>query len=217
MAKTTQKGYCYLCGAEMTAAGMRTHLVKTHGMEAGGQLCRLLKVEGRYNKNYWLYLDMPVDSTLKPLDDFLRKIWLECCGHMSAFSVGVYDYEEIGKSRKISAFDDGFKLKYEYDFGSTTDLRITFLGEIRRPAQRSRVRLLARNKPFEYTCCKCGQPATYIDSEAVYSSDNPFYCEDCAEEIEFTLPVTNSPRMGVCCYEGDSDIFTFDPAAFAKQ
>ena len=83
MANST-KGNCYLCGAELGKTAMKNHILKCHAGEAG-QECRLLKIEGAYDKGYWLYVDIPVDKTLNALDKFLRKIWLECCGHMSEF------------------------------------------------------------------------------------------------------------------------------------
>lgn len=42
---------------------------------------------------YWLYLEMPARATLTDLDGFLRDIWLECCGHLSAFDIGTVRYE----------------------------------------------------------------------------------------------------------------------------
>ena len=35
---------------------------------------------------------MPADATLADLDRFLRDIWLECCGHMSQFTIGKARY-----------------------------------------------------------------------------------------------------------------------------
>ena len=84
MATNQQKGNCYLCGAELGKVAMKNHILKLHDDPAGEQECRLVKVEGM-DKRYWLLLDLPLTASLKNLDDFLRKIWLECCGHMSAF------------------------------------------------------------------------------------------------------------------------------------
>jgi len=36
---------------------------------------------------------MPARATLTDLDGFLRDIWLECCGHLSAFDIGTVRYE----------------------------------------------------------------------------------------------------------------------------
>ena len=35
---------------------------------------------------------MPASDTLADLDDFLRAIWLECCGHLSEFTIGGTSY-----------------------------------------------------------------------------------------------------------------------------
>lgn len=208
MAGKGQPGYCYLCGAELSRVGMRMHLLKKHA--EGEQVCRLIKVEDKYNKNYWLYLDMPLTASLIDLDDFLRKIWLECCDHLSAFFETGYD--ELPMTRKIRGFDEGHKLRYEYDFGSTTDLVVTFMAKTKRPMQSDAVRLLARNKPFEYKCRVCGKPAAYIATELIYREDDPYFCKDCYEErSEFLLRITNSPRMGVCGYEGELDVYAFEP------
>ncbi|MCL2426791.1 MAG: DUF6398 domain-containing protein, partial [Oscillospiraceae bacterium] len=51
----------------------------------------------------------------------------------------------------------------------------------------------------------------------VYDYRNPFYCSKCVKKHEhddMLLPVTNSPRMGECGYDGELDVFTFDPSKF---
>lgn len=206
---STAKGNCYLCGAELGKVAMKNHLLKTHS-EAAGQECCLLKIEGAYDKDYWLYVDIPVGSTLNVLDTFLRKIWLECCGHMSAFSGP--GHQEIGKGRKLGMFSPGDQLLHEYDFGDTTETLITVIGRTFRKPQKEAVRLLARNIPPVFRCAECGADAEWIWIEHIYDSDNPFYCEKCLEKNEIeemVLPVTNSPRMGVCGYEGDQDTYIF--------
>lgn len=120
------KGNCYLCGAEISKQAFRKHLETRHGSAADGQECILLKVESVDQKVYWLYLDMPASAALKALDRFLRNIWLECCGHESAFFTG--KYTQVSKSTKIGELRQGSTLRYEYDFGSTTELRITVSG-----------------------------------------------------------------------------------------
>ena len=57
---------------------MKNHILKYHSAEGQGEECRLFKIEGTYCKDYWLYVDMPVDKSLTTLDRFLRRIWLEC-------------------------------------------------------------------------------------------------------------------------------------------
>ena len=203
MARST-KGNCYLCGAELGKTAMKNHLLKDHGSETG-QECRLFKIEGAYDKDYWLYVDIPVDKTLNALDKFLRKIWLECCGHLSEF-------QGAGKSTKVGNLREGSQFLHLYDFGSTTETLITVIGTTWRPPQREAVRLLARNIPPQFPCIKCGAPALYVDTERFWNDEDPFYCEKCAEKYaneEILLPVTNSPRMGVCGYAGELDTFAF--------
>jgi hypothetical protein len=213
MKKVVSTGNCYICGTELSKPAMKNHLLKTCMAGETGQEALFLKVEGAYDKNYWLYLDISLTATLETLDAFLRKIWLECCGHLSGF---YYDrHEHIGMSRKIKSLSPGEKLGYDYDFGTTTELLVFVLTLVRRPVQRDAVRLLARNIPPEFACSKCEKPAEQICTQCMYETDNPFYCEQCAgvhEHEEMLLPVTNSPRMGSCAYDGDLDVYTFNPA-----
>jgi hypothetical protein len=216
---TNSSGNCYLCGATLGKAATKNHFLKKHGEDTGGQECYLLKVEGAYNKNYWLYIDVPVEKTLSYVDTFLRAIWLECCGHMSVFLLP--QHLELDMDRKLKTFDVGTTLSHHYDFGTTTETDVTIMGTIRRKPQKEAVRLLARNVPPVFRCAKCGGTAEYICTQCVYETDNPFYCGGCAEEDEhgeeMMLPVSNSPRMGECGYTGEEDdTFTFNPAAFAS-
>jgi len=41
---------------------------------------------------YELWLAMPETATLQDIDVVLRRVWMECCGHLSTFSVGSTTY-----------------------------------------------------------------------------------------------------------------------------
>lgn len=219
MAESKSNGNCYICGHTYSKSGFLRHILSKHLYEgANSQDCAVLKIEGAYDKSYWLYVDIPLTSALQSLDKFLRDIWLECCGHMSAFYCG--RGESLGKSIKISTLPEGFTFNYDYDFGSTTTLEITVIAHSSRPKQRKAVRLLGRNEPRSFTCGICGKQAAYICMECKWDSENPYLCDDCAKEHEHDyalLPVTNSPRMGECCYRGEFDIYEFDPAKFKEK
>jgi DNA-directed RNA polymerase subunit RPC12/RpoP len=204
-------GNCYICGAEISKLAAKTHLLKHYGEKKGGIGCSLLKVEGMYNKNYWLYIDVPVEETLWEVDRFLRHIWLECCDHMSAFFLP--KRLELDMDRRLRTFQVGSKFSHHYDFGSTTETAITIMGTMRRKPQEGSVILLARNAPQVYKCADCGKTAEYFDKELMYQSDNMFYCAECRKKYEDgrILPITNSPRMGECGYGGENDTFAFDP------
>lgn len=244
MAKST-RGYCKYCGKEYTRTGMPKHLQSCKKrMEVCENSKKMsayyeLMLYGTYNKGYWLIIQIKENATLECLDQFIRDIWVECCGHLSAFDIEGVRYEQIpdndflwGKpaedmSHKLKeVLEVGMEIGYEYDFGSTTELTIKVVDFYKAPEQKENVTILSRNNPIQFTCSVCGKnPAVWIDPIKMYNED-PFWCEECLEKYEngeldeeieveesgYLLPVTNSPRMGVCGYEG-SDFYPnqFEP------
>ncbi len=211
------KGNCYLCGRLIGKSGFKRHIQASHPyQEENEQKCVLLKIEDAYSGQYWLYLDISTSATLRSLDSFLRDIWLECCGHMSEF----YDarHMPVKMNAKMFQFPEGSTLYYEYDFGSTTELKISVAGWGRRPWQDNAVRLLGRNEPFHYVCQHCGKEADCICIDCAWKKENPFLCEACIPKHnhgdDMLLPVVNSPRMGVCGYCGERDVYAFDPEKY---
>jgi len=213
---TGTNGNCYLCGATFGKGTIKNHLLKTHDQKGGEHECILLKIEGADSKDHWLFIEVPKSDEMQDIDYFLRKIWLECCGHMSAFCYEPWNEDmEIDMEQKAGSLTVGEKFFHIYDFGSTTKTIVTVAGITRRIKPLKGVRLLARNVPLSYECSKCGKPATHL----CHWYD--FFCADCSEEFDeeeegYLLPVTNSPRMGECAYFGEKDKFAFDPAAFDK-
>jgi len=121
------------------------------------------------------------------------------------------DSDDIPMSRKAkTVFKKGLVLDYEYDFGSTTALNITVVDEYFVKAEK-KVVLLSRNEPIPISCVTCKKaPATQICTACMYNEDAEF-CDKCAKKHakacdEFdeyaSMPVVNSPRMGVCGYTG---------------
>jgi len=206
-------GNCYICGATISKPAAKKHLLKHYGEKNGGIGCYLLKVEGMFDKRYWLYIDVPVEETLREVDIFLRQIWLECCHHMSAFLIP--KCLELDMNRRLRTFQVGTQFFHHYDSGSTTETALTIMGTMRRKPQEEPVILLARNVPSLYKCANCGKTAEYINRELMYQTDDMFFCEEChgTEEDDnyMMLPITNSPRMGECGYCGERDTFAFDP------
>ncbi len=102
--KEVSKGVCSFCKGEFEKAKMTQHLkyCKQRAAEITTELestptqkkTRLFHflVEGRYNPQYWMHLEMSASDSLAELDDFLRAIWLECCGHLSEFTIGGTSY-----------------------------------------------------------------------------------------------------------------------------
>ena len=202
--RRTSRGQCALCGAEFGKAQMTRHLQKHHAEQdsaLGVHANRLhLVVEGAYGPEYWLHLDVRADASLKKLDGFLRGLWLECCGHLSAFRIGE---TTLGMTRKVGqTLSTGMVFSHEYDFGDTTELKLRVLAEHDGTPAPAAILLLARNLPPPLVCEKCGEPAVWngTDEEGGYRE----LCEKCGgeEAEEWLLPVVNSPRTGACGYTG---------------
>jgi hypothetical protein len=205
----TTIGKCELCGHTADKTGMARHLgecLPVHDVKGKNVPLIRLRFEAAEDSRYWLLLEAKADATLEQLGALLRRVWLECCGHMSAFYVE--RRIELSKRSKLGAAlsSKGLKFRYEYDFGSTTTLTGEVLATRQGSAGRSAVRLLARNDAFTQSCGVCGAAATTVcpfclDEGgglfcAVHAKEHPH-----AEEGVY-LPVVNSPRMGVCGYTG---------------
>lgn len=225
MAKQPSKGKCNLCGQTYDGTAMGRHLkscAKAKGcfkaaeeadQQAADGLFHILVRDG--TGIYWMHLAVPLNTRLTQLDRFLRDIWLECCGHMSAFHIegaryGLSADQELGfKSMSVPAgrvLSVGMKFGHEYDFGSTTELELKVVGMIEGATPGGKIQLLARNDPPEITCEVCDNaPATEVCSDCIWSQ-GAWLCEVCADDhdcgIEMLLPVVNSPRVGTCAYTG---------------
>jgi hypothetical protein len=162
-----------------------------------------LLVEGHDLPEYWMHLKVSSHARFQDLDNFLREIWLECCGHMSAFIIGT---EKVKKGKKLEyVLRPGMQLVHEYDFGSTTELTLKVVSEFESTTKTGEVEILARNDPPQIKCSHCNNLATTICTECIYE-DAGWLCNDCAEDHkcgeDMLLPVVNSPRTGVCGYTG---------------
>ena len=171
-----------------------------------------LQVEGRDRPMYWMHIEIPSNATLQNLDDFLRQIWLECCGHLSSFEIGgstfISEKSEPGdRSMKIAlgkVIVPEMKFEHIYDFGTSTELSLRVVSEREGLAQGKAVRVLARNDPPDIKC-QCGKQATAVCSQCIFEGPS-WFCEECAGKHEcgedMLLPVVNSPRVGMCGYTG---------------
>lgn len=257
------KGFCKYCGKEYTRSGMLRHLeacksrkIKLES-ETKKRRCRYFQIviTGKYVRDYWLIVEASEDTTLKELDQFIRDIWVECCGHLSAFTIRGIEYEscpDAGMFWGTPSKNMNYRLKdvvgvgdsvlYEYDFGSTTELILKIHSCREGQKKNSEIVILSRNNPLKILCSNCKErEAKWVASEAYYG-EKPFWCEQClkaryyeegeeeceeeeyeeeecegeeCEEEEYEeneyesilesyLPVCNSPRMGICGYEGST-------------
>ena len=219
------RGTCVFCQNSYARSGIARHLKACPARQeaiaaeeaAGVPKMRLfhLAVKGTYASDYWLNLEIPADATLYDLDQFLRDIWLECCGHLSMFRIGGNSFMSIVfddwwsddkadmSSELAEVLTPGIEFLHEYDFGTTTHLTLQAVSERQGAVNQDEpVRILARNDPFDWRCESCNKPATCL---CVFC-DYTFLCDECIETHECgeegLLPVVNSPRMGMCGYTG---------------
>ena len=90
-----------------------------------------------------MHLEIASNASLEELDFFLRREWLECCGHLSAFVIRGRNYfrEDRGIWADLRDLDmegtlqetlrPGTKFIHEYDFGDTTELALRVVSEDR--------------------------------------------------------------------------------------
>lgn len=213
MSQESYEGICCYCNEVVTKRTIRKHLEKCKdkilfdsqfNKENNFKFFRLI-VEGTYAPSHWILVEVSSVLTLKKVDQFLRDVWLECCGHLSAFSI---KRTEIAMNKKLyDVFQKGLSLDYEYDFGSTTNLKIKVLSQIDSSDEKP-IRILAMNKKLEILCSACGEKLSIYD--CIICGEE--VCESCAkthkcfidEGEEYIAERVNSPRSGVCGYEGQN-------------
>ena len=220
------EGACRFCLQTFSGSTIGRHLESCKAKkekdaeEAKGKKSdRIFHIRVSGGGEFWLHIEMKASSKLSDLDQFLRDVWLECCGHLSQFIIDRQAYMPSGGDlREMDAKSMGVQLgkllgvkgkfDYEYDFGSTTKLEGQIVSE-REGALKEKVRILARNRSPEAACTKCGKPAAQFCTDCW-----EFYCAPCLYEHgcgeEMALPVVNSPRMGVCGYTGEQDPDDFE-------
>jgi len=217
------KGKCAHCGQEMAKSGITRHLgacalwkeavAKAAGKKGGSETLYHLRVQADGQLEFWLDLEMRGKGTLKDLDQYLRAIWLECCGHMSQFSFGGWRGDEIGMGRRIQdVFKLGNELTHIYDFGTSSETLIKAVNTREgKPVGSNPITLLARNVMPEMDCLECGQPASWLCLECLIEEDEwGTLCDKHAKthphkEYGDPIPLVNSPRLGMCGYVGPAE------------
>ncbi|MFH1916039.1 MAG: hypothetical protein ABIJ21_02130 [Nanoarchaeota archaeon] len=203
------KGKCRLCNKEFSQRGMKKHILACD-KDKGQENVFLIKAEAG---PFWVYFEIETEKTLKKLDAYLKDLWLECCGHLSAFTISnqrysIYEQELDSDEKDMNAklrnvLKLGLAFQYEYDFGTTTELLLTCLKE----KQGSKgIYIIARNEPLDWKCEKCKKQAKEICTQCIWEGKG-FLCNKCAKqhkcEEEYFLPIVNSPRMGMCGFTGE--------------
>ena len=226
MPRTPQsRGRCQYCGEETAKSGMSRHLAKcdkriqiiqaADAEKGTEETLWHIRVQDAYAKDFWLDLEMRGSTSLEKLDAYLRAVWLECCGHLSKFTVGGWQGYDVGKARTAdTVFAKETELLHLYDFGTTSETVIKVVESRQGKATTKHpIALMARNNMPESVCQECEKPAAYLCTECLIEGDmetNPFLCAEHVKDHphdEYGEPIllVNSPRLGMCGYEGPAD------------
>lgn len=223
--KSQSRGTCTYCSEEFAKTGAGRHLKKCNkrvetilSAETSKRPIENLwhlRIQDAYAKDFWLDLEMRGSASLTTLDTYLRAIWLECCGHLSEFTVGGWSGSKIGNARKANdVFKQKTTLRHLYDFGTTSETDIKVVGvRTGKSLSKRPIALLARNLQPETLYNECDQPAGWLCLECLYEANESgtwFLCDEHVEnhphdEYGEPLPLVNSPRVGMCGYEGPAE------------
>jgi len=217
------KGTCAYCGKEAAKGSMTKHLAtcpqrqaaidKAEQGKAATETLLHLRIQDAYRSEFWLDLEMRSSKSLKDLDTYLRGIWLECCGHLSQFSLSGGFASEVGKQRKIGeVFQRGGELTHIYDFGTSSETIVKLVDTREgKPTTSRPIVLMARNLMPDDRCIECGKPATHLCMECLIEAET--WGTLCDEHTQVhphdnygePIPLVNSPRLGMCGYDGPAD------------
>ncbi len=207
----TSEGKCIFCKGVYAQNEMNKHLT--------GHLTKMAKEDTDKKSEIYCHIEVEAgemflhllvkgNRAMKSIDQYLRNIWLECCGHLSDF--GHKNYEVSMKERVEDVFQPRVKLFHDYDYGTTTRvfLRARKHYLLNLPED---IILLSRNEPLKLMCANCKKKPAVNICTVCWWDDYALYCEDCSEKHAETcedfadyaeMPVVNSPRMGECGYTG---------------
>ncbi|MDI6722395.1 MAG: hypothetical protein QMD97_02455 [Candidatus Aenigmarchaeota archaeon] len=220
------KGKCGYCFQMISGSDIDNHIttcIKSPYRDApkskkGGDVF-LIGVQCADLPLYWMFVEAKTDAALEKLDQFLRKTWLECCGHLSRFVINgvsyeIYrgdddDYGEESMTMKVpmgKILGVGKVFHHEYDYGTTTYLQLKVFA-MRHGTLGKPIIHVARNEPPEWKCAFCKNPATEVCGICGLGT-RTVLCQkclarhSCTKEEGMALPLVNSPRTGQCGYTG---------------
>lgn len=215
---STGRGTCSLCGSSCSYQSMSRH-IKRH-LESSGvepsrtEGCFVIKVSDE-DGLFWMFLEIAGYRKLSDLDKFLRKEWLECCGHLSSFYIDELEYcsnrhayGALPMGRRLDkTIGEAVKFQYTYDFGCATSLRLAVVaaGVPAFARKQRKVTVLARHDDVTFNCSVCGLKANHICGDCGLWNGGAL-CYKCVRKhkcgMEPMLTTAQSPRAGMCAYNG---------------
>lgn len=211
-------GSCTLCGVELPAKKMTSHLascIEDYRYEVGrdeqrGDRGYQLAFHVKRAPVFWVQLLVRPDATLAHLDAFFRDIWMEDRSKQSRFVIGRSVYSS-NRSTNVTpsnlqgdlsptmqeVLEADVPFEYAYDLEQTTELegRVVNRRSILPDQRDNPIRLLARNR-LPNIPCSCGEPAEWMCPSCAEDSTG-WLCAACADDHECAGELTdirNSPR-----------------------
>ena len=209
------KAKCYYCNKELTERTIKRHMKNCSEMKKRVEEQNstdkkqrnqfIIAIKSKYEGNdYCIYLSIDGTLGLVHIDQFIRDIWVECCGHLSGFRIRGKFYQDHSMNTRLNdILDIDEKFEYEYDFGSTTYLNLEVVDIIQVSSSFSQIEIIARNHDIKHECETCGKEAKFFNYE-----NDKWQCENCIDEnndMISEIEYCNSPRDGICGYEGHKE------------
>src|SRR5262249_52747593 len=121
--------------------------------------------------------------------------------------------EEIPmKTTAEKVFRPGVELTHIYDFGTSSETLVKMVDRREgKPTTTRPIALMARNVMPEAKCIECEEAAGWLCNECLIEEDP--WGMLCArhmkthphDEYDEPIPLVNSPRLGMCGYEGPAE------------
>ena len=200
---------CNFCSKKFGIKAIEGHLstcIPNFVNEKSGYLIEFISIGGVINKSYQMFAIFGNKCRFNHIDKFLRRMWCECCNHMSTIDV----IEEVNENEThtnvkfntlISKYEHANQFIYCYDMGSITNIYFRIIKKLEGINKNTDIELLYRNEPFKIKCDnfkKCKGVAMYVFEQELF-------CDTCKNNIdkenqEYVLKISNSPRSGICAY-----------------
>ena len=122
------------------------------------------------NKIYKLYVIFGLNCKFTHIDKFLRKIWCECCNHLSEFYFfkdAKSNSENIKKNSFLKNYEENVgNFGYDYDMGSTTTIYFKIISKLNGNEINTKNKIIYRNEPPVIMCDVCNnEPSVYVYDE----------------------------------------------------
>ncbi|GAB7016321.1 hypothetical protein JCM10550A_16890 [Methanogenium cariaci] len=170
----------------------------------------IIRIEDRHNPAYWLTVLARQNTLLSDLECLIKDVWVKGGDHLSAFVVGNETYLNTDTEMAVPLADlikTGSLFYYEYDFESTTELKLKVLGVTPVMPPEEQVCLIARNLRPSFTCSLCGEKADFSVTYSGEESPRGYFCMHCIKPVEdgYIRHIDNSPRNGAWDYQEDTN------------